>query len=144
MKPKQLTIFYDGQCPLCQLEMEKLKTHDKNNAICLVDLHQNDFTHAYPSINPKQAMKVLHGQYQGKLLLGLAVTHQAWTLVGKGALVAPLQFPVIKQIANGAYWVFARYRLPLSRLIAKYFGIGLNTCKKGSCDEKPSNTYHRR
>ena len=36
-----LTIFYDGQCPLCIKEMEYLKRCDKNNLIGLVDIHQN-------------------------------------------------------------------------------------------------------
>ena len=97
-----LTIFYDGNCPLCATEMAHLKKHDQNNVISLVDIHQNDFAAIYPSVSFDAAMKILHGHYNGQLLLGLAVTHRAWTLVGKGFWVAPLNWPVFKTISH---WV---------------------------------------
>lgn len=43
-----LVIFYDGNCPLCGLEMQKLKQHDANNQIELVNLHQTNFNALYP------------------------------------------------------------------------------------------------
>ncbi|MFT5815907.1 MAG: putative DCC family thiol-disulfide oxidoreductase YuxK, partial [Psychroserpens sp.] len=72
-----LTIFYDGNCPLCATEMAHLKKHDQNNVISLVDIHQNDFAAIYPSVSFDAAMIILHGHYNGQLLLGLAVTHRA-------------------------------------------------------------------
>lgn len=61
---------------------------------------QDNFTKHFPHIIVANALQILHGEYQGRLLLALDVTHRAWTLVGRGALVAPLQFPVIKQEAH--------------------------------------------
>ena len=72
--------------------MQKLKRYDTNNLITLENLHQKDFPIKYPDINTDAAMKILHGFYQGKTLLALDVTHRAWTLVGKGILVAPNNF----------------------------------------------------
>lgn len=144
MTAQRLTIFYDGQCPLCSLEMDKLKRHDRNNLIQLEDLHQKDFEVLYPYIAPHKALQVLHGIYQGKLLLALDVTHRAWTLVGRGALVAPLQFPVIKQIAHGGYLILAKYRLPISHFLQQRFGIGSKPCAQGTCYAKANNTDHRR
>ena len=91
-----LTIFYDGNCPICTKEMGHLKKHDTDNLISLVDIHQNDFESKYPSVKFTDAMKILHGYYQGQLLLGLEVTHRAWTLVGKGFWVAPLNWLYLK------------------------------------------------
>lgn len=76
--------------------MDKLKQNDSNGSITLVDLHQADFKFQYPEINFDKAMQILHGYYNGKVLLGLEVTHRAWTLVGRGVYVAALAFPVIK------------------------------------------------
>ena len=103
MADNTLTIFYDGECPLCSLEMQKLKGYDYKNLIVLENLHQVNFQTLFPLINISKAMEILHGQYQGKVLLGLDVTHRAWTLVGLGALVAPLQFPVSCLVTCGSW-----------------------------------------
>ena len=143
MTDNTLTIFYDGNCPLCSLEMQKLKKYDHENLITLANLHQNNFNTLYPHVNTDKAMKILHGQYQNKILLGLDVTHRAWTLVGKGLFVAPLQFPIIKQVAHGAYLLMAKYRHPISNFLHKRFGLGVNSCEQGACYEKPNNSNNR-
>lgn len=137
-----LTIFYDGKCPLCSLEMQKLKRHDSHNKINLIDLHQMEFNKQYPDINIEKALAILHGNYRGKQLLGLDVTHRAWTLVGKGWLVAPLQWPVVKQLFHLCYLILAKYRYPISHFIAKRFGI--TNCEQGTCYVKPNNKNHYR
>lgn len=143
MKNETLTIFYDGNCPLCSLEMQKLKRYDNKQLIVLENIHQADFSTLFPHINVDKALAILHGEYQGKLLLALDVTHRAWTLVGRGALVAPLQFPVIKQVAHRGYLVLAKYRFPISNFLYHRFGIGIKTCDQGTCYAKTDNTHHR-
>jgi len=147
MKNDTLTIYYDGNCPLCSLEMQKLKLHDKNNKIVLENLHQTHFNEMFPHINFNKAMRILHGEYQGKVLLGLNVTHRAWTLVGKGFFVAPLQFPIIKQLSHLVYLLIAKYRHPISHFLNHRFGIGINICDSKTCgtraiDEKASQGNH--
>lgn len=143
-KTAALTIFYDGNCPLCTLEMDKLKQHDHSNAIKLVNLHQPDFQSHYPYIDFNKAMRILHGYYYGKVLLGLDVTHRAWTLVGKGIYVAPLAFPVFKQIAHICYLVLAKFRQPISHFLYHNFQLGKNACDKGACYEKPNDPNNQR
>jgi predicted DCC family thiol-disulfide oxidoreductase YuxK len=139
-----LTIFYDGNCPLCATEMAHLKKHDLNNVISLVDIHQNDFAAIYPSVSFDAAMKILHGHYNGQLLLGLAVTHRAWTLVGKGFWVAPLNWPVFKTISHWVYLGLAKYRHQISALLAKAFNIKTTNCNSGTFCDNRTNTDHRR
>jgi len=143
MTDDTLTIFYDGHCPLCTLEMDKLKRYDQHNRIKLVNLHQENFSTQYPDIAIEKAMHILHGHYRGETLLALDVTHRAWTLVGKGALVAPLSFPVVRQIAHQGYLLLAKYRQPISQYLYQRFGIGLKPCEQGTCYEKP-NSHHWR
>jgi predicted DCC family thiol-disulfide oxidoreductase YuxK len=123
--------------------MQKLKRYDTKERIYLENLHQENFEAIFPHINIDKAMKILHGQYQGKTLLGLDVTHRAWTLVGRGALVAPLQFPIIKQLAHGGYLLLAKYRHPISNCLYQRFGIGIKTCEQGVCNDKSSNINRR-
>lgn len=136
-----LIIFYDSHCPLCSLEMQKLKSRDTQDLIQLEDLHQNNFTQRFPDIDVESAMAVLHGMYQGERLLALDVTHRAWTLVGKGKWVAPLGYPIIKPIAHWIYLFFARYRQPISHFISRYMGI--KHCPKGVCHAQAKHTDHR-
>lgn len=144
MKSDILTIFYDGKCPLCATEMNSLKKHDKGNVIRLVDLHLSQFTTLYPHIDSLEAMRILHGEYQGKILLGLEVTHRAWTLVGRGFWVAPLNWPIVKTVSHWVYLGVAKFRHPISNFLAKIFHIKINSCESGVCFDKSKNTNHRR
>ncbi|MBU2881452.1 DUF393 domain-containing protein [Psychrosphaera sp. B3R10] len=139
-----MTIFYDGQCPLCSSEMRHLKQHDTHDVINLVDLHQQDFAKHYPDIEFSKAMAILHGRYQDKILLGLEVTHRAWTLVGKGFWVAPLNWPIIKPISHWVYLVVAKYRQPISAVLANLFNIKTDTCQNGACNAKATKPNHWR
>ena len=114
----ELTIFYDGGCPLCLAEMKHLMKLDRKNKLELVDINQENFQAIYPDINREQADRILHGQLAtGKILLGLDVTHKAWSLVGKGNWTAIIRWPVVRNMADFVYLQFARHRHFLSRII---------------------------
>lgn len=137
---QSLIIFYDGQCPLCSAEMTSLKSHDNNNQITLIDLHSTEFTQDYPNISFDKAMQILHGYYQGKILLGLQVTHRAWTLVGKGFWVAPLNWPIFKNISHWVYLLVAKFRHPISTAFASIFVMTQTKCDSTDCDNKTIST----
>lgn len=143
-KTDQLVIYFDGHCQLCLTEMIHLKKHDKNDKIQLINLHDENFATNFPLINVDKAMKILHGEYQKKLLLGLEVTHRAWTLVGKGFWVAPLNWPICKKIAHGVYLLMAKYRHIISPFLTKTLGIKNQQCDLGTCYEKPTHRRNRR
>lgn len=123
IESRQLTIFYDGQCPLCLREMRHLAKLDGNHKITLVDIHSETFSQDYPEMIDRPVMDLLHGYLQEsptgskQLLIGLDVTYQAWSLVGKGWLIKPLRLPLIKNIADFCYRMFARHRFTISYLL---------------------------
>ncbi len=111
----ELTIFYDGQCPLCVREMNHLRRADRQGCLRLVDIQQPGFAEDFPHIDPYAARTVLHADARdGTQLLGLDVTYRAWSLVGKGFWIAPLRWPVIRWFADKAYLWFARNRYKVS------------------------------
>lgn len=113
----KLTLFYDGQCPLCAQEMKALTARDTQQQLQLVDIWQPEFATRYPEIDPAAANRVLHAvDDRGDLLLGLDVTARAWSLVGVKRYNC-LRWPLIKPVADIAYRLFARHRYSLSRLI---------------------------
>ena len=114
----ELKIFYDGGCPLCLAEMKHLLKLDRQKKIDLVDIYQDEFEKKYPHIIREEADKILHrGLADGTILLGLDVTHKAWSLVGKGKWTALIRLPFVSFIADFVYLQFARHRHFLSRLI---------------------------
>lgn len=121
MQKDSLTLFYDGYCPLCVKEMTSLAAKDKHQRLTLVDVHQSCFEQQYPDINVAEALRYLHGylyQQQAKTLItGLDVTYQAWRLVGRGWLFAPLRWPILRWFCDKAYLWFARNRFTLSKLL---------------------------
>ncbi|WP_339720853.1 DUF393 domain-containing protein [uncultured Paraglaciecola sp.] len=113
-----LTLFYDGFCPLCLLEINKLKQLDVQQNITFVDIQKPSFSADYPQLDWQALNARIHGYLQdGSLISGLDVTYLAWKLVGKGWVYAPLRWPVIRWFADSAYNLFAKNRYRISYLL---------------------------
>jgi predicted DCC family thiol-disulfide oxidoreductase YuxK len=111
----QLTLFYDGFCPLCVAEMTRLQRLDVKQKLCFVDIQSPDFAERYPHLDYERVNARIYGQLDnGELITGLDVTYLAWKLVGKGWVYAPLRWPVIRWFADAVYVFFARYRYQIS------------------------------
>ncbi|MGF1768415.1 DUF393 domain-containing protein [Enterovibrio makurazakiensis] len=136
-----LTIFYDGSCPLCVAEMDQLRTFNTKHLLSFEDILAPDFQSRYPAIDPAAASNILHAilhdndsltKENSQLLLGLDVTHKAWSLVGKKRWIAVLRWPVIRWFADHAYLYFARNRYRISYLFTGQSRC--EPCSKGKCD----------
>ncbi|MDA6066819.1 DUF393 domain-containing protein [Idiomarina abyssalis] len=126
----ELIIFYDGGCPLCVKEMRHLKRLDKEGRIQFENVNEPDFSQRYPQVDVAKANQYLHGQVSsGDMIYGLDVTHEAWSLVGKGWMIAPLRWPVIRWFADKTYLFFARNRNRISKLLT-----GKERCAQCSID----------
>ena len=113
-----LTLFYDGQCPLCLREMQQLQHHDRKGLIYLVDIHSDEMHMKFPMIDKNQASNMLHAmRSDGSMLYGLDVTCTAWNLVGKHKWLKILRLPVLRVIADAFYLLFARHRYTISGLL---------------------------
>jgi len=113
----ELTVFFDGFCPLCVREMDQLRARDRHGLLRLVDIHAENFSVEYPDINKDAANKVLHAQQtNGAMLYGLDANCKAWELVGSRRLKF-LRWPGVRFIADFGYWMFARYRYKISYLL---------------------------
>ena len=85
----ELTIFYDGGCPLCAAEMRHLNSLNSAGKLAFENIYATDFGARFPHIDQSEADRILHGQLaNGELIFGLDVTFNAWVLVGKRKWVA--------------------------------------------------------
>jgi len=126
-----LTVFYDGFCPLCSAEINQLRAYDRDNNILFEDIHAPDFVKRYPYIDQVEANRILHGQLSnGDMIYGLDVTYQAWKAVGKHRWLAILRWPGIKLLADISYRFFARHRNRISSLImGKARSLDCQSCR---------------
>lgn len=119
------TIFYDGQCPLCAIEMKHLQKKNTQGKLAFVDIMSEDFSTQYPSLDWHALNERIHGMTQdGTMLIGLDATHRAWSEVGRGWLYAPLRWPGIRFFADKLYLVFAKNRYKVS-----YWLTGKKRCE---------------
>lgn len=104
------TLYYDGQCPLCNSEMQKLRQL-ANKELQLVDIHGLGDGEDLPS---KQALLGnLHlKKSNGELLTGLDANVAAWQHTRFGLLFRWLRWPLVGAIADRVYgyWAGVRYR----------------------------------
>ena len=131
-EPCRLTIFFDGQCPLCAKEMRALKARDHKNLLQLEDIWQDNFEQHHPAINQETANRVLHAvDDSGNLLLGLDVTARAWSMVGINRYNW-LRWQLIKPVADFFYRRFANNRYGISKLLTGR----ARTCSETRCTKK--------
>lgn len=104
------TLYYDGQCPLCTSEMQKLKQH-ADAELELVDIHSLPEGACLPS---KQALlSSLHlKQGDGNILTGLDANVAAWQHTRFGVFLRWLRWPVLRSMTDWFYdrWAQLRYR----------------------------------
>lgn len=117
-----LKLLYDGGCPLCVREVRYLERRDRAHnrpepQLAFIDVDADDYDPAaHGGISYREAMGRIHAiSADGTVLRDVAVFRRAYQLVGLGWLYAPTGWPGIAQLADGAYAIWARWRLVLTR-----------------------------
>ncbi|MFN9644644.1 MAG: thiol-disulfide oxidoreductase DCC family protein [Cyanobacteriota bacterium] len=134
----ELTLLYDGGCPLCRREVNALERrdgarHGEARRLAFVDIERADYDPAaHQGITYAQAMGRIHGlQADGTVLRDLAVFRRAYELVGWGWIHAPTRWPLVRPLAEAAYGLWARWRL---RLTGRPSLDQLCAAREGACD----------
>jgi predicted DCC family thiol-disulfide oxidoreductase YuxK len=117
MTTAELTLLYDGACPLCRREVEILRRRDGGRgAIHFVDIDDPLYDPAaFQGISYREAMGRVHGiKADGLVLHDLAVFQDAYRLVGLGWIYTPINWPLIGPLARALYGLWARLRLRIT------------------------------
>ena len=102
------TLYFDSQCPLCMTEMRKLQQL-KDSSLALVDIHSVSDGDDLPDRHT--LLKTLHLRNgDGSLLTGLDANIAAWQHTQYAARWRLLQLPLVRQLAQAAYHLWARWR----------------------------------
>jgi len=109
----QIRVLFDGACPLCSREIRMLERLDRGRGrIAFEDISQTAFDPAAYRLDMAQLMARIHGVLpDGSVVEGLEVFRRAYAAVGLGWLLAPTRWPLVRDVAEAGYRIFARNRL---------------------------------
>jgi predicted DCC family thiol-disulfide oxidoreductase YuxK len=114
----ELTLYYDGQCPLCVAEIEFLQSRSTKDQLAFVDVTQTDFEAAGHNISCDAAMAQIHGRTaDGQVLVGVPVFAVAYKLARLPVLAWLLSRAWLMPVLQPAYVLFAKHRQAISRRI---------------------------
>jgi predicted DCC family thiol-disulfide oxidoreductase YuxK len=101
------TLFYDGNCPICNKEVARLRQlADKDLALC--DIFQAE---QYTLPDTDTLLRQLHLQTaDGRMLTGVEANVAAWRHTQWAFLFSWMQWPLIHTITEMVYSRWARWR----------------------------------
>jgi predicted DCC family thiol-disulfide oxidoreductase YuxK len=113
----KVTCFHDGECPICNLEINTMKKLDTAGNIHWVDISQDKAALAKAGLTYKQTMDRFHviDEHQ-QLQSGVRGFLQVWKQLPYYRRLAPIieNVPLLLPLMEYCYRIFARYRLPLT------------------------------
>lgn len=110
-----LTVFFDGDCPLCVREIQMLRRLDRRNALRFADIAAPDFDAEEVGRTYESLMAQIHARTSdGRWITGADVFRALYAGVGFGALSKLSAVPGVRQAVNASYRVFAKNRLRLT------------------------------
>lgn len=111
----QIEVFYDGDCPLCLREIKLLRWLDRRQRIRFTDIAAADFVAAEYGKSMSEFMDQIQGRLpSGQWLVGMEVLRRLYTAIGLGPLVWLTRLPLLSQLCDVGYSVFAKNRLRLT------------------------------
>ena len=112
----EITILFDGDCPLCAREIRMLRRLDRGRGrIGFEDIAAPGFDAGRLGTDHATLMARIHGVLDdGRLIEGVEVFRRAYAAVGLGWLLAPTRWPLLRPLFDWAYRIFARNRLRLT------------------------------
>ena len=112
---ESVEVFFDGDCPLCSREIHFLRQRDRDARIRFTDISAADFRPEDYGQTLTEFMSEIRGRLpDGTWIRGVEVFRRLYEAVGFRWAVAVTRFPIVKQLLNLGYWLFARNRLRLT------------------------------
>lgn len=114
-KPYPLTVYFDGECPICRREIDLMKIFNRRNHLQFIDFSASSYLPAEPVLSPCDLGKVIHARWSdGTLITGVEVFREMWEAIGLRALARLARRPTINKLLVRAYAWFAKNRLRLT------------------------------
>lgn len=113
-----VTVWYDGACPLCRREIAVMRRLDRRGAIAFVDVA--DGNTACP-IDRGELLARFHASEDGQLLSGAAAFAAMWRAIPRlRPLGLAARNPMVLRWLERSYLLFLRGRPRLQALVSRY------------------------
>lgn len=121
-KTRGLTVYYDGQCALCQAEISYFRVRSEPESIQFTDVSDPD-AHMGDDLDRAKALSRFHvRRSDGALVSGPAAFAEMWSRTPGWRWLAGLtRIPIVIWVLEGVYRVFLRARPMLARWIGPRF-----------------------
>ncbi len=108
----QIEVFYDGDCPLCIREIRLLRWLDRRQRIRFTDIAAAEFCPAEYGKSMPEFMDQIQGRLpSGQWVEGVEVLRRLYSAIGLGPLVWITRLPLVSQVCEIGYGLFAKNRL---------------------------------
>ena len=100
-------VYYDESCYVCSLEINAVRRRGEACGIEFVDISSNEFKpgdHDYDS--------EMVGEFNGEATVGIETFRKMYETMGFRRAVSFSRLPVVKQIFDFGYYVFAYFVRP--------------------------------
>ena len=123
-----IKIFYDGKCGLCSKEINYYKKVAPKGLFGWIDITSSDDILEQENLNLEETLKLLHAKdNKGKLHIGVDAFIMIWQQLKYWKILATIvSLPIIRQIANVGYKIFANWRFKRINYCKTDFKNGAN------------------
>lgn len=125
-----LSLYFDGQCPLCLREIQLFRKRNRQGRLELLDISTAEVA-PLPGLTREQMLGCLHARFaNGSIVSGIDATYWSYHAVGLGWLVKPLAWRWARPLWQWGYRQFCRLRPHLAAIIPM---PPEETCVSGQC-----------
>lgn len=112
----QIDLLYDSECPICMMEVNFLQKRDINNRIKFTDLSSPSYEPLeHGNVQFADGMRKLRAVLpDGNVVIGVEVFRQTYEAIGLGWVFQITKLPIIGQIADIIYDIWAENRLRIT------------------------------
>ncbi|MYM69083.1 DUF393 domain-containing protein [Pseudoduganella sp. FT55W] len=115
MNKPVLMLYYDGNCSICRAQMSRLRVRDRTGCLAFSDIASPDFSLQEVGVSMEALGTEIHVRTaDGRLLVGIDSLVAIYTALGRGWLVAPLKWRMLRPLFAAMYRTLARNRYRLS------------------------------
>lgn len=137
-----LTLYFDGDCPICAREIKLLRAHAKSSRLVFVDISSPQFDALAFGFTLEQMQSSLHARFaDGRWVKGLDATLWSWQAADLGKWAAPLRWRALRPILKLGYILFGRLRPYLGWLPHP---DGSRRCRDSQCAVKDPDSSTQR
>jgi predicted DCC family thiol-disulfide oxidoreductase YuxK len=113
-----LRVFYDGQCPVCNREIQRHLRHDDLGRLQAIDIAAPDFNATAYGLDAQRVHDVMHvltadGHVFAEVDAFICIYSALPPRLDRRFVIALLRMPPVRKCADIAYRIFAKNRVRL-------------------------------